>query len=137
MDATSAQVKLATKLHKHKIANATRNPLKPVADLPLSTEMIALLEQTLEPDEDGYLPETVGSHLSMPLSAISVYCPTAAVLASKHTAARLPSPTGKLSRSSRSPFTPSGTGTLHLEGAEQISPTTRNDSFRSETDAIT
>jgi predicted metal-dependent hydrolase len=136
MDATSAQVKLATKLHKHKIANATRNPLKPVADLPLSTEMIALLEQTLEPDEDGYLPETVGSHLSMPLSAISVYCPTAAVLASKHTAARLPSPTGKLSRSSRSPFTPSGTGTLHLEGAEQISPTTRNDSFRSETDGI-
>ena len=77
--------------------------MKAVIDLPLSTEMIQLLDTTINTlDEDGCLSENVGSHLSHPLSAMSVYCPTAAVMGSKYSAVRIPSPTKTLKNTQNS-----------------------------------
>lgn len=102
MNVSSSQIKLATKVHKHNLANATRNPMKTVIDLPLSTEMIELLDSSLNTtDDEGYLSEAVGSHLSHPLSAMAVYCPAAAIMASKFSASRIPSPPRSTTQSTK------------------------------------
>ena len=61
-------------------------------DLPVSTEMLGLMQHLLyTTNEDGVVGESVGSHLSQPLSIESLFFPTAAIVQSKFAAAKAPS----------------------------------------------
>lgn len=61
------------------------------SELPLSAEMINLLDRKLtDVDDDGCLPDDVSSVLALPMSGISTFCPTAAILESKYTSTRMP-----------------------------------------------
>jgi hypothetical protein len=62
------------------------------SSLPLSSEMTSWLDQTFTAtDDDGYLPEIVGSSLTQPLDSFAAFCPTGNLLKSKFTSTRIPS----------------------------------------------
>jgi hypothetical protein len=61
-------------------------------ELPLSSEMVSWLDNTFSAtDDDGYLPEMVGSALTQPLDSFATFCPTGNLLNSKFTSTKLPS----------------------------------------------
>ena len=60
-----AQQKLADRLRKTKKIKAKQLPLqRDTSDVPMSTEMSDWLSSSLEPDDEGHLPETVSSVLA-------------------------------------------------------------------------
>eukprot|EP01039_Chlorochromonas_danica_P003296 gene3296-3616_t len=62
-------------------------------ELPISQEMIAILQQTANAvDDNGYLDDHVSSLLSQPLNSASVFFPTASVLASTLATVKGPNP---------------------------------------------
>ncbi len=81
-----SQLKLAKVLAKNN-ANVTSG--KSNIDIPISNEMIELLSMD-KVDEDGYLPESVASMLTQPLSSMALFNPTAAAISSSYTASRPP-----------------------------------------------
>lgn len=88
---TLTQKKFAETLQKEKLKQSKqkKNIMAPPQDLPISAEMISLIEANINQlDEEGYLSEGVGSILTQPLNSMSVYCPAAAVLDSKFTATK-------------------------------------------------
>ena len=60
-------------------------------DIPLSDEMSSWLHHSLtDTDENGYLPETVGSSLTQPLDSFSAFCPSGSLLHSNFSSLRMP-----------------------------------------------
>ena len=90
----SSRLKLSKKLEKKNANDKRRNPMKTMIDLPMSTEMLSILENTINTLDDGtYLTDYVSSALIQPLDTMSIFCPTAALIESKYSAIRIPSPT--------------------------------------------
>lgn len=81
-----SQAKFASKLAKPK-GKRNSTPL----DIPLSDEMSSWLQHSLnDTDDNGYLPETVGSSLTQPLDSFAAFCPTGSLLHSKFSSAKMP-----------------------------------------------
>lgn len=93
-----AQIRFAAHItrEKKKDKKTRPPPMKRQYDgLHLSSEMTSWIQKTFqERDEEGYLPEAVGSILSGPMDSESLYVPTSAIVKSKYTSARGPSNPG-------------------------------------------
>lgn len=91
-----AQIRLA-KFNSKKKDVSRKEPLE---DISLSNEMTSWLNQTFSAtDEDGYLPEVVGSVLTQPLDSFAAFCPTGNLLNSKFSSIRMPSRDNKMNNS--------------------------------------
>jgi hypothetical protein len=79
------------KLQKKESSKNEKNSLNEQS-LPLSSEMVSWLDQTFSAtDDDGYLPEMVGSALTQPLDSFAAFCPTGNLLNSQFTSTKIPS----------------------------------------------
>jgi hypothetical protein len=91
-DVFNSQLKLANRLKPAKKVPA----MKVEVDLPISSEMIDWLEDSCHrTDDDGFLTEEISSMLTRPMDSFSMYCPTGAIVTSKFSTARIPSPVSK------------------------------------------
>ena len=96
MSFNKSQITLASRLRGHNADRVKRKANESVVDLPISAEMIELLDGTLnQTDEDGYLTESVASIMAHPLNFGSTFCPTAEVLDAKHASNRVPETLGQ------------------------------------------
>jgi hypothetical protein len=82
------------------------------SDLPMSTEMLAMMQSALyDTDEDGLVRDSVGSHLSQPLTVESLFFPTASLIKSRFSAARSTQPSTLFQTASSSSKTNEGSFT--------------------------
>lgn len=94
MKVSNSQLRLAEILNgmaAPKPGKGRKRKEKPADTLPISQEMIQLMQATANAvDDDGYLQTNVGSLLSQPLTAASVFFPTAALMGNLKTATKTP-----------------------------------------------
>lgn len=87
-----SQLRYANKLEKWKKLTTMSSAMERNIDLPLSSEMITWMNDSIELiDENGYLDNTVSSVLSKPLDSMSLFCPIASLITSKYTSSKPPS----------------------------------------------
>ena len=83
------QEKFATRLRKSKKITAKQLPLeRDVSHVPMSMEMMDWIADTMTPDDDGNLPDTVSSTMTPPLDSMSLYTPLGALAASQYAAVK-------------------------------------------------
>ena len=84
-----SQEKFAKHLRKTKKVTAKQQPMEvDVSHVPMSTEMVDWIADTLAEDEDGNLPETVTSTMAPPMDSMNLYTPMGALSASQYAAVK-------------------------------------------------
>ena len=100
------------------------------SDVVLSEEMSEWLTTTFEEtDEDGFLKESLGSHLVRPLDAMAIFTPTASIMTSKTAAPKIPpnpknlsiTQINKLAASQSSNVLMTGTKSIDVDRASSLS----------------
>jgi hypothetical protein len=111
-DFFSSQLKLASRVRPKKKVPA----MKVDVDVPLSSEMVEWLEDSCHRTDDaGFLSEEISSMITRPMDSFSMYCPTGAIVTSKYSTARIPSPVSRHRSSSRGTI-PADSGAISLSG---------------------
>ena len=84
-----AQERFAKQLRKTKNVKAKQQPMKvDVSHVPMSTEMVDWLKETLTEDDEGNLQESVSSVIAPPLDAMNLYTPVGALSSSRYAAVK-------------------------------------------------
>ena len=84
-----SQEKFAKQLRKTKKVTAKQLPMEvDVSHVPMSTEMVDWLADTLAEDDEGHLPEAVSSVMAPPMDSMNLYTPMGALSSSRYAAVK-------------------------------------------------